>query len=117
MSQLVTYNSLVGYQLFERRKALGVDQATVSTKTGISQPVLSRLEKGAAIISTDQLFVICKALECKPSDILKAVESVIDKLNGNEQLEVKTTKEANTAGAFLAGAAIGTALTFLLAKK
>jgi len=117
MSQLVTYNSLVGYQLLERRKELGVDQATVSMKTGISQPVLSRLEKGAAIISTDQLFVICQALKCRPSDILKAVESVVDKLNGNEQLEVKTTKEANTAGAFLAGAAIGTALTFLLSKK
>lgn len=117
MGQVVTFNSLVGYQLLRRRKELNLDQATVSVESGISQPVLSRLEKGAASISIDQLFMVCKALKCSPSKVLQSVEVDLSKLDKSQQVEVKTTKEVDNSGALLAGAAIGTALAIILASK
>lgn len=117
MSQLVTYNGVVGYVLEERRLALGKDQAALSKITGISQPVLSRLEKGKASITIDQLFVLCQALEIKPSELIIEAEEKVDGFNEFDAVDVKTTKEVGTGTALLTGAAIGAVLGVLLSKK
>jgi len=119
MSQLVTYNSLVGYELEKKRLELGMEQGELARKCGISQPVLSRLEKGKAGIGVDQLYVIAQHLGVRPSDMLKSVDNAVDAIQKEEAVEVKTTKEANDsqAGAMITGAAIGAVLALLLSRK
>lgn len=115
-SQQVTYNALVGFELEKFRKALGIEQSDLSATTGISQPVLSRLEKGKANITIDQLFVICGALKVHPETVIAEASKGVSAFTREQAVTVTTTKEANTAGAVLTGAAIGALLTLLLSK-
>jgi transcriptional regulator with XRE-family HTH domain len=119
MTQLVTYNSLVGYEIEKRRLAKGMEQGELARRCGISQPVLSRLEKGKAGIGVDQLFVICNQLGVKPSALMSEVDKAVDAIRGEEAVDVKTMKEASEskAGVLLTGAAIGAVLTLLLSRK
>jgi transcriptional regulator with XRE-family HTH domain len=117
MNQLVTYNSLVGYELEKRRLGKGADQAVLAVACGISQPVLSRLERGKASISIDQLFIICKALDVNPADVVSAATDAVSAINQEDTVDVKTTKEVGTGAALLTGAAVGAVLGILLSKK
>ena len=117
--QVVTYNGLVGYELEKMRKDQGFDQAMVSEKTGISQPVLSRLEKGKALITVDQLFVICGALGQNPTDVIGRVFKSVNAIQRESSVQLKTNKEvdSSSAGALLTGAALGAVLALLLSRK
>lgn len=116
--QVVTYNGLVGYELGKMRKDQGFDQAMISEKTGISQPVLSRLEKGKASITVDQLFVICGALGQNPADVVERVYESVNAIQRESSVQLITTKEASSAtGALLTGAALGAVLALLLSRK
>lgn len=116
MHQLVTYNALVGYEieLFRRRKS--IEQKDLASMTGISQPVLSRLEKGKASITIDQLFVISDALGATPQEIIKKAHDGVVAIRREDSIDVDTSKKASNAGALLTGAAIGAVLTLLLAR-
>lgn len=116
--QVVTYNALVGYELEKMRKDNGFDQAMVSEKTGISQPVLSRLEKGKASITVDQLFVICSTLGGNPTDVVGRVFQSVNAIQRENSVQLTTNKEVDvTAGALLSGAALGAVLALLLSRK
>lgn len=117
MNQLVTYNSLVGYELERIRIEKGIDQSDLAKKCGMSQPVLSRLERGKASISIDQLFILCQALSIKPSGVINDATRAVEVINKEESVEVKTTKEIGTGAALLTGAAVGAVLGILLSKK
>ena len=116
MNQQITYNGLVGFELEKIRKKLGKEQSEISVATGISQPVLSRLEKGKAMITIDQLFVICGALGVKPETVISKATTGVEAFSKEDAVEVTTTKEASSTGAVLTGAAIGALLTLLLTK-
>ncbi|MGF1688723.1 helix-turn-helix transcriptional regulator [Photobacterium japonica] len=121
MKQLVTYNALVGYELEKQRKNLGLEQADLVERTGMSQPVLSRVEKGKASITIDQLFLLCEALDIAPSDIIGKAQSGVDVLKKEESIAIQTTKQAtqqsSQVGAVLAGAALGAVLGVLLTRN
>lgn len=117
MQQVVTYNALVGYEIEKMRKEAGFDQAHLAQQAGISQPVLSRLEKGKASITIDQLFVICKALGQKPQNVLERVERNVIAINNEESVQITTSKEVENTGGILAGAALGAIIALLLSKK
>ncbi len=117
MNQLVTYNSLAGYELERIRLSKGIDQADLAAHCGMSQPVLSRLERGKAAISIDQLFVLCQALDVLPSAVIEAASQSVEVINQENTVEVKTTKEAGAGAALLTGAAIGAVLGILLSKN
>jgi transcriptional regulator with XRE-family HTH domain len=116
MNQQITYNGLVGFELERIRKELGKEQSEISIYTGISQPVLSRLEKGKAMITIDQLFVVCGALGVKPETIVSRASEGVDAFSNEDKVDVITTKEASSSGAILTGAAIGALLTLFLTK-
>jgi len=116
MNQQITYNALVGFELETIRKELGKEQSEISEITGISQPVLSRLEKGKAMITIDQLFVVCGALEVRPEEVISKVSDGVNAFSNEDAVNVTTTKEASTSGAILTGAAIGALLTLFLSK-
>ncbi|MYM64752.1 helix-turn-helix domain-containing protein [Pseudomaricurvus sp. HS19] len=115
MTQIVTYNGIVGYILETRRNELGFDQATVARAAGLSQPVLSRLEKGSASITMDQLFLLADALKTTPSEIIKVAETNAQVFNKDNSIDLMTTKQSNSnTNALLTGAAIGAVLALLL---
>jgi transcriptional regulator with XRE-family HTH domain len=117
MTQFVTYNGLVGYEIESLRRAAGMEQAALAQRTGISQPVLSRLEKGKAAITVDQLFVLCQALGKKPQDVLARAFANVQAIQGESAVQVTTSKELDETGALLTGAALGAILTLLLSRK
>ncbi|MDO6542799.1 helix-turn-helix domain-containing protein [Photobacterium sanguinicancri] len=121
MKQLVTYNALVGYELEKQRKQLGLEQADLVERTGMSQPVLSRVEKGKASITIDQLFLLCQALKVEPFEIIRNAQSGVEVLKKEESIAIQTTKQvskkSNEAGALLAGAALGAVLGVLLTRN
>jgi transcriptional regulator with XRE-family HTH domain len=116
MNQLVTYNSLVGYELEKLRLKKGIDQAVLSAACGMSQPVLSRLERGKASISIDQLFILCGVLDVNPSVVVAAASNAVFAINQEDTVDVKTTKEIGAGTALLTGAAVGAVLGILLSK-
>ncbi len=117
MNQLVTYSSLVGYELEKLRLERGIDQAVLAAACGMSQPVLSRLERGKASISIDQLFVICQALRISAAAVVANATEAVSAIQTEETVQVKTTKEVGTGAALLTGAAVGAVLGILLSKK
>jgi len=117
MNQLVTYSSLVGYELEKLRLKRSIDQAELAAACGMSQPVLSRLERGKASISIDQLFVICQALRISAVDVVANATAAVSAIKAEETVQVKTTKEVGTGAALLTGAAVGAVLGILLSKK
>ena len=117
MKQLVTYNGLVGYELAKARKEKGIEQSDLALKTRISQPALSRLEKGKSSITIDQLYVICKGLEVEPENIIQKANRDVNEILQEKTIDIKTTKEANNnTNAILTGAAIGAILTLLFSR-
>jgi predicted transcriptional regulator len=124
MSQLVTYNGIVGYVLEQRRQELGYDQGQVAQAVGISQPVLSRLEKGKAAITIDQLFALSKALKIEPMMVVEKTQAYVATFEQNNGVQVTTSKQSDSieksgvqGSSVLAGAAIGAVLALLLSKK
>lgn len=116
MNQQITYNGLVGFELERIRKELEKEQSEISMITGISQPVLSRLEKGKAMITIDQLFVVCEALGVKPEAIISKASKGVKTFSTEEAVTVTTTKKVNASEVVLTGAAIGVLLTLFLSK-
>jgi len=119
MTQLVTYNAMAGYEIEKYRKLKGLDQGQLANLIGVSQPVLSRLEKGKASITIDQLFVICDALKIEPQEIIANVSEGVSAFKKEASVDITTTKEVGSGnlGAALTGAAIGGILGMLLARK
>ncbi len=124
MSQLVTYNGIVGYVLEEQRKSLGYDQAHVAKTAGISQPVLSRLEKGKAAITIDQLFLLSNVLDLDPYEVIQKAQNYVKTFEEDNGVQVTTSKQSDDVqksgiqgSSLLAGAAIGVAFSMLLNKK
>ncbi len=116
--QVVTYNALVGFEIEQVRKTLNLDQSELAKRTGISQPVLSRLEKGKASITIDQLFSLCAAMQKSPHDVIEKVHRSVEAIKREQSVQLTTNKEIGPgAGAFLSGAALGAVLGILLSRK
>ena len=60
----------VQIRLREVRKSVGLTQAQLAKKAGMAQGEISRIESSATMISLDVLDRLCRALKCKPGDIL-----------------------------------------------
>ena len=59
-----------------RRLELGLTQAVVAQRLGISVPTYSAIENGRASPSLDQVERVAKALECDGGDLLTLEKSV-----------------------------------------
>lgn len=125
--ELTTYSAVFGAVIANNRKSLGVDQAEMAEKMGLSQASYSRLESGKSSFSVDQMFQSAAALNLGIKPLLEQLLNTVDNLQQHQvtvkpQLRGNTTKvkqqpENNIgAGAFVAGAAL-TALIFGLAAK
>lgn len=65
----VDYTQL-GKRIASRRRSLGMKQAEVNEKAGLSDKYLSHIETGRTIPSIDVLMKICAALDTTPDYLL-----------------------------------------------
>ena len=60
--KMVSYSSILGVVVANKRKELGVEQSVLADIMGLSQASYSRLESGKSTFSVDQMFECAKAL-------------------------------------------------------
>ncbi len=123
-SKLVSYSSVLGIVVANKRKDLGIEQGEVAKKMGLSQASYSRLESGRSTFSVDQLFQCADALGIRVEDLIRLVVNMINKLNADEEVKVQAQPRGNAtkAGvgrgtAFVAGAGLAALIIGLASKS
>lgn len=66
---------IVGDVIAEYRKGKGVSQEVLSGLSDIGRTHLSMIERGERKPTLETFFKICNALDVKPSEVLKKIES------------------------------------------
>jgi transcriptional regulator with XRE-family HTH domain len=68
-------NPELGARVAQLRKAAGLSQLQLAEKLGVTQPLISRYEKGDRRMYDDLIIVMAKALGVTPNDILGVAPS------------------------------------------
>ena len=124
--KVVSYSSILGVVVANKRKELGIEQSVLAENMGLSQASYSRLESGKSTFSVDQMFECAKALRIAPEDLFNSVVNTVNNLQESEQVSVQAqlrgnatkakSEEGSNVGTFIAGAAL-VALIIGLAGK
>lgn len=61
---------LLGANIRQRRRALGLTQESLAAQVGISASFLGHIERGSRTLSVDTLLSLCRALGVTPNDLL-----------------------------------------------
>ena len=109
-----TYQAIVGEVIVLRRKDLGLNQADLAKKIGVSQSAWSRVEKGLSNLTVEQLTKVASVLGVAPNQIIAEADQakVALELDG---IQVAETKSDATGWLLLGAAAI--ALVILASKS
>ncbi len=78
---VVSYPTLVGRLLAQKRDERGMKQSDMAHALGMSQSAYSRLESGSSVLNVAQLKSICNQLNLRPSDVLRWVDDYAEELN------------------------------------
>lgn len=89
----------VGNNLLQARKQLGLTQAQVAEKAGLSDRTYADIERGSTNMRTETLLHICQALQITPDSIFTESNSRASVQQNEilEKLNSCTTKERETA--------------------
>lgn len=63
-------DAIVGARMAARRRALGIRQVTLAETLGVTQPTISRMERGTIALTVSQLVRVAKALRTSPAMLL-----------------------------------------------
>lgn len=67
----MTYdNAIFATGLRMQRAKVNIQQKDLAEKTGINPVLISQYEQGTVIPKLDKLWVLAKALDCTPNDLL-----------------------------------------------
>ncbi|MEZ8407927.1 helix-turn-helix transcriptional regulator [Vibrio splendidus] len=122
---LVSYSSVLGVVVANKRKEVGVEQGDMAERMGLSQASYSRLESGKSTFSVDQMFQCAEAMNVKVEELFQLVVNMVKNLDSDEEVVVQAQPRGNASKAksgagngtaFVAGAAL-TALIIGLASK
>ncbi len=88
----------IGNKLLNARKRLGLTQAQVAEKAGLSDRTYADIERGSTNMRTETLLHICQALQITPDEIFTESnssitiqqEEIIKKLNSCTQKDRET---------------------------
>ncbi|WP_087019675.1 helix-turn-helix domain-containing protein [Thaumasiovibrio subtropicus] len=125
--KMVSYSSILGVVVANKRKELGIEQSVLAEKMGLSQASYSRLESGKSTFSVDQMFECAKALAIAPDELFNSVVNTVNNLKESEQVSVQAQLRGNATkakseggsnvGTFIAGAALGALIIGLAGKS
>lgn len=125
--KMVSYSSILGVVVANKRKELGIDQSVLAEKMGLSQASYSRLESGKSTFSVDQMFECAKALGIAPDELFNSVVNTVNNLKESEQVSVQAqprgnatkakSDSASNVGKVVAGAALAALIIGLAGKS
>ncbi|EOA6618001.1 helix-turn-helix domain-containing protein [Vibrio vulnificus] len=125
--KMVSYSSILGVVVANKRKELGIEQSVLAEKMGLSQASYSRLESGKSTFSVDQMFECAKALRIAPDELFNSVVNTVNNLKESKQVSVQAQLRGNATkakseggsnvGTFIAGAALGALIIGLAGKS
>ncbi len=83
----------IGNKLFNVRKVLGLTQADVAEKAGLSDRTYADIERGVVNMRIETFLKICEVLKVTPDEILTedagkssvTMEEIVERLNGCTQ--------------------------------
>jgi transcriptional regulator with XRE-family HTH domain len=116
-NSIFSYPEILGRTILKRRRELNIDQDTLAEKTGIPQSTISRIERGEALLNSEQITYIADALGMTPSEfwiqadtVRKAVEA-----QGASILRERVSREmVRSSPLLVTGAALGAVITAVL---
>jgi transcriptional regulator with XRE-family HTH domain len=118
--QMTTYPAIVGSLIAQARTEAGLLQEELAERAGVPQSTLSRIERGSAHLTLNQLRKIAPALGRKPSQIVASAEQAewLLEVNGAEVKEmIEPDALKRDAVIFLSGVALMALIAFLAAKS
>ena len=101
-----TYQAIVGEVIVLRRKDMGLNQADLAQRIGISQSAWSRVEKGLSNLTVEQLTKVASVLGVAPNQIIAEADQAKVALQ-HDGVQVAGTKSDATGWLLLGAAAIG----------
>ena len=75
-NSIVSYPEILGRTIQQRRKELGLEQDVLSKRSGIPQSTISRIERGEALLNSEQISYLADALSLSPSDFWVRADSI-----------------------------------------
>jgi transcriptional regulator with XRE-family HTH domain len=115
-----TYSMIVTQLLEHERKAAKITQGEFFKSTGISQSTWSRINRGMAHLSLEEMRSACRTLNMKMDSLMNDADRASQLLPENEGIKildnVKGGESKSILPTIIAGAALGY-LVFRLLKK
>ena len=118
--QVTTYPAIVGSLIAQARSEAGLRQEELAERAKVPQSTLSRIERGSAHLTLNQLRKIAPALGHQPSHIVERAEQaeLLLQMNGAEVKEVIEPDALKRGAAiFLSGVALCALIAFLAANS
>lgn len=122
--QTTTYSAVLGVILSNSRQTMGIEQAEMAARMGLSQPSYSRLESGKSIFSFDQMYQAASVLGLSTGDLISRANRYIADLERSGVRVVAHQRGNSTKGAdgpgvgsLIAGAALGALIMKILSSK
>ena len=115
----VTYSMIVSQLLLERLRDIGLTQKDFFQKSGVSQATWSRISRGLAKISIEDLRSACSAVGIPISELIEDAEKVSTELPEMDVMVVDDLKELDgktIATIIIAGAALAFLISRILRK-
>jgi transcriptional regulator with XRE-family HTH domain len=109
----ITYPVVIGAMLAKLRKEKGLTQEELATAVDVTQATWSRIEKGAAAATIEQLALASDRLKIPVHQVLKLADDAVEVLQ-QQGIQVKRTRvdEGQNTGLLMVGAAaVGALLT------
>ena len=105
--------TVVGRVVARRREELGMDQAELASRLRLTQASVSRLEAGQGV-TLDQLWLLSRALDLRPSVLVERVERSIEVLR-KKGIRIVAKRE-QSGGEVLTAAVLGGLLGYYLSS-
>ena len=80
----------IGQAIRSRRDLLGMTQATLADRAGLSRTSVTNIERGGQALLVHQLLEIARALRVSPAGLLPSVTAQSEKLDQDVPEEVQT---------------------------
>lgn len=116
-NSIVSYPEILGRTILKRRRELGIDQDTMAAKTGIPQSTISRIERGEALLNSEQITYIADALNMTPSEFWIQADTVrrVAESQGASILRERVSRDMMRSTPLLVtGTALGALITAVL---
>ena len=118
--QVTSYPAIVGSLIAQARSEAGLRQDELAERARVPQSTLSRIERGSAHLTLNQLRKIAPVLGRQPSQIVALAEQAesLLQMNGADVKEViEPDALKRDAAIFLSGVALTALIAFLAAKS